>query len=746
MLSMRFVLTRLVGTILGVLTTETARRPAPPTEDDLKAVAARQRLLEVVEQLYNVGLAGERFQVLFAEVMDSVMADFVVAAYGGVWTASQNDHPFRGKKQLPGSSCIASLRDWVEDHYARLAVEVLGRIAPHHRGPPVTLADVKTYESVALGRLAALRISELFDIVLAWPSSRGALADLSAAVVSSPARRLHLTESFAAALQSRLLHPGRSTLDILQTYIAVIRTFHALDNSKVLLGRVVPGLQLYLCSREDAVRIVVTGLLASPEEIQAAKQARHQHQPAAETLPALMTPAAHSNPSPAPILDDAFEQATIRDAVPLDPPSSGDKLVELAVLLASGSESSGGATGEDDTDPLDWDDMSWVPDPIDAGANYRRPKGEDVIGTLISALGTPEGFIREFQTVVAERLLSEPSRQEFDQEARVLQLLKKRFGEASLQGCDVMLRDVRDSRRLDGVIVRRWGAPGPSRPRQTETPRRGAPGRDTDAEPQAAPGFHARILSRLFWPSLDCDHFVLPGPVAAQQRRYERGYEALKATRKLTWLDGLGQATVELALRDRVVEVQCKTYEAAVIYAFRDDDDQPSGDAPVQKTAAQLEEALQMDDDMLASALDFWVSKGVLRRCPGPEPAYAVVENLSEQPAAASASALDSSPSAPERQPASSSAAAADLPSTTAAVDSKEQARRQMYWQYVRGMLTNASASMPLAQVAMMLKMLVPADAGGFAWSNEELAEFLAEKVATGELDLVTGRYRLVKK
>lgn len=58
-------------------------------------------------------------------------------------------------------------------------------------------------------------------------------------------------------------------------------------------------------------------------------------------------------------------------------------------------------------------------------------------------------------------------------------------------------------------------------------------------------------------------------------------------------------------------------------------------------------------------------------------------------------------------------------------------------------MLTNASATMPLGQIAMMMKMLIQ---DGFPWSNEELQEFLAERVAEGEMEIVGGKYKLVKK
>ncbi|KAH8910447.1 hypothetical protein BR93DRAFT_923151 [Coniochaeta sp. PMI_546] len=760
MRSLRVVLIHLVGNTLGVPARRHGKnhhdtvttRPAPPTENDLNSLASRKRLLELLEPLCSVGLAGERFQILFAEVMDAMMSDFVKGAYAGIWAAPAEQHGLTRSTSITGlqatspassSPCISSLCNWIENHYARLAIEVLSRITDDSSQPPVTLSDVKTYQSLALGRLAALRIAELFDIVLAWPSSRGALDDLRAAI-TTPARRLQLTDSFAVTLQRRLLHPGRSTLEILQTYIAMIRTFHALDHSKVLLSRVSPSLQLYLCGREDAVRIVVTGLLASPEEIRAArleKQMREEkeglsrgrHAGTSQSGP-FMTPALpprrglrsrHGTPE--------VEEAGIREVPPVSGSTTGGthsaKLVELALLMTDPIQSRRAGGADEDAD-LDWNDMSWVPDPIDAGANYKRPRSEDVIGTLISALGSQDTFIREFQVIVAERLLSDQAR--FDQEVRVLNLLKKRFGEAALQNCDVMIRDIQDSRRLDGAIRKVQGVkdgessrpPPAATPTNPKTRSRAAPSSSSPSVSSEAP-YHARILSRLFWPNLDREHFLLPTPISEHQKQYEQGYEHLKASRKLTWLNQLGQATVELELQDRTVAVDCKTYEATVIYAF-----QSSDTTPARMTVSDLEEHLQMDDDLITSALSFWVSKGVLARR---GETYVVLETASGPDLGPTSSAPGSPGPAADAEPAA----------PAVVVDEKEAGRRAMYWQYIRGMLTNASATMPLGQMAMMMKMLI---ADGFPWSNEELQEFLGEKVADGELEIVVGKYRLVRK
>ena len=158
-----------------------------------------------------------------------------------------------------------------------------------------------------------------------------------------------------------------------------------------------------------------------------------------------------------------------------------------------------------------------------------------------------------------------------------------------------------------------------------------------------------------------------------------------------------------------------------------------------------LVDRLQMDDDLIVSALDFWVSKGALRR--SQNGIYAVVETLSPDddddgdPSAVAAEEEEQHQGGGGRGGgggASSSAAAA-----TVTMSEKEQSRRQMYWQYIRGMLTNASATMPLAQMAMMMKMLI---ADGFPWTNEELQDFLGEKVSDGELEVVGGKYRLPRK
>lgn len=681
-------------------------------------------LIALVQVLDEVGLAGERFQVLFAEIMDEKMTQYIHQSYASVWKSSPkpaNGGFSRGATKSTDAHCpsvsIAALNDWVENRFGRVALLVLSQVV---RGTPrpnsVSLADIQQWKEIAISRLAALRISELFDIVLQWPSSKGALDDLKASV-TSPQRRWELTTAFSAALQKRLLHPARSTLDILRFYVSMIRTFHALDHSKVLLSRVVPPLQLYLVQREDAVRMVVKGLLASPEEVEQAQKA----------------PSSSSN-------IDA-EGGNRR---------ASNKLVELAVLLNDPDQE---RRMDLDDEDLDWDDMDWVPDPVDAGVNYKRPRSEDVIGTLINTLGSEDVFIKEFQNIISEHLLS--TQTIFSQEQKLLDLLRRRFGEAAIQNCEVMIKDIYDSRKVDTQVRRVALGQNPQPTRGFGAPSTPSVftelGKQLDAEEQVEGQvpYHARILSRLYWPNIVQETFQLPSPVAETQKRYESGYENLKSARKLTWLQQLGQATVELELEDRTITVDCKTFEAAVIYAFQTDDEvREGGDVgPVRMSVQDLTEKLEMDEELVVQAVDFWLSQQVLIRYSTDPDTYTVLERK------------DSPPTRPELHPSMSAPAALEgeheLPGmppkpagvkragTTSAMDAKENERRAIYWQFIVGMLTNSMASMPLAQMAMMLRMVIP---DGLPWSDQELQEFLMEKVALGELEIVGGKYRLAKK
>ncbi|KAK6596661.1 anaphase-promoting complex subunit [Botrytis cinerea] len=606
--ALRTVLENYVSSILGLQ----GKKGSGIAPIDARTDKVCNEMLNLVESLHKVGLAGEKFEVIFAEIMNHSMTEYVNRGCKGLWSATEiNITPKMAKEGTP------YFHERHITYHRPIVLQIfVGGLEI------VAWSDMERWKEMSIGRLAALRTDELFDIVVNWPNSNGALHDLRT-TITTPQRRLHLTEAFAATLKERLLHPGASTLLILQTYISMIWSFHSLDHSKVLLDRV------------------------------------------------------------------AYPLQNIRDK-------------------------------KIDDEELDWHDMEWVPDPVDAGPGYKRSKSADIIGTLIGVFGSQDVFIKEFQNIISENLLKNDGA--YEKEIKVLELLKSRFGEAPLQSCEVMLKDILDSVRLDLAIHKTQDI--------SIAERKAMP------PPPTQPILHTKILSRLFWPPLQESTFTLPPQITNLQSDYSTAFSSLKPSRKLTWLPALGHTTVELELADRTVVEECTTWQATVISCFHSEtthhnpDDE---DLPAQKSIEELTSELEMDSVLILSALKFWVSKLVLQESPPKSQVYSVLETLNASDRARS-DALASAP------------VGADHGDDEGEGETEEKGiageNAKVYWQFVQSMLTNSSSQMGAPQIAMMLKMLI---AEGFPYSNEELLEWLGGKVEEGVLECVGGRYRLKK-
>ena len=66
--------------------------------------------------------------------------------------------------------------------------------------------------------------------------------------------------------------------------------------------------------------------------------------------------------------------------------------------------------------------------------------------------GSKDVFINEYRVILAERLLNIGSTYETETEEESLERFKLKFGELSMASCDVMLRDIQESRRVNRLI------------------------------------------------------------------------------------------------------------------------------------------------------------------------------------------------------------------------------------------------------------------------------------------------------
>ncbi|KAI4722726.1 hypothetical protein E4T48_00975 [Aureobasidium sp. EXF-10727] len=623
-------------------------------------------------------------------------------------------------------SVVDRLRQWIRHRF----VPAVGLSTPN---------ELTDWENTALERLAKQRIKNLLDYVKAWPHSTGAILDLRECMHSSEVKVLIAT-SFTRQLSRRMLHAGVTTSELLSIYINVIMAFKTLDPRGVLLDKVAVPLRAYLRHREDTVRIIAASFLADVGEGDD-----------------------HTNSSAEEICIDLAREINLSEGQALHVDHKG----------------------------LDWDDMEWMPDPIDAGPDYKKSKSEDVMSFMLTLFEQAD-FIKEVQSLLGERLLSvgyddtelekEVSIESemllrvvlylLDSQIRLVELFKTRFGADRLQSCEVMLRDIQDSRRINNTLRPKDDFPTAQEVHaaipdsgissqaligkfNTRVPRTDLAGHkfialiksvavaeqgsdilypspdlpmfESSVNAELSAAFHTQILSSFFWPSLREDEFAVPAPIFTLQKNFEHDFERIKNLRKLHWLSALGKATVELELEDRTVKLEgVQTWQASVIYAFQDDDQDDSNVTPASRTVQQLEESLQMDEVLVRNALAFWKGHQVLVE---DEPdVFTVLEKL---PTADKKAAVGNS--APIQ--------ADTVISAVKSQDAVLQDNKPMYEMFMMGMLTNGGA-MDAARITMMMKMVVP---GGYNFGEDETRWLLSGMEEQGKV-VASGSSYSVKK
>lgn len=216
----------------------------------------------------------------------------------------------------------------------------------------------------------------------------------------------------------------------------------------------------------------------------------------------------------------------------------------------------------------DYSDPNWDPEPIDAGPEFRTNKPSDVLSTLVSIYDSQDLFVKELQVLLAQRLLAIPissptTVERIDKERRNVEILKLRFGEAALGVCEVMLRDMSDSRRVDGLV---------------------------QALEESI--LHPTVISHHFWPPLASSGsssasaaasttgtIQMPGQLSTLQQTYAESFTKLKPDKKLKFLPHLGTLTLSLSFpptstnpEGKEMEVTVPPLEAAFIQLFSQKD------------------------------------------------------------------------------------------------------------------------------------------------------------------------------
>lgn len=549
------------------------------------------RTINLCKTLYNLGL-GPKLEPILSSSLVAGIEKHILHVYGDEWTVS----------------CLPTLSLWLKT--------CLPKIEQMFLHPP----SLDSLVAVGHRYVARLRTSQLFDITVDYPDSTAAIQDLRQCL-ESPHQRAQVVATFQNACQTRLLHAGANTVDVLSAYIHTTHTFLLLDSKGVLLEKVTRPIKRYLKERSDTVTSIVSGLLGNDNSD-------------------IKSLAEYLSKPPSTVLED-----------------------DLA-------------------------DPHWVPDPPDAPSDFRKGFA-DIVDDLIMLFDNREVFVREFVGIFADQMLQLRDYNVGEIQLRA-ELLKRRFGERTLQNLDVMVRDIQESKRVDtGVHAE-------------------------SIQGKAVYGtFHASILSKLCWPALKSEDFLLPSAIESQLLLYGSGFSKLKQRRKLNWLRSLGNVDVELELEDRTIALTVSPEMASFIYTFHD---------AVEHVLEHVQNQLQMSPEMARRCAAFWVKEGVLEE--KPEGVFRVLERKSEGQAVVVTDAFE--------------AAEAGQSAEDKAIESIRQ-----YWSYIHAMLTNRG-SLPAMQMHSFLKMLVPKETP-YTATQDELKQFLQAMVEEEKLEAVGPKYKLKK-
>ncbi|KAJ2787293.1 Anaphase-promoting complex subunit 2 [Coemansia interrupta] len=326
----------------------------------------------------------------------------------------------------------------------------------------------------------------------------------------------------------------------------------------------------------------------------------------------------------------------------------------------------------------------WRPRPRDAeGAGLAA--AADVAGQLLGVFDG-DAYVRAFDSMLASRLLRLAA---YDASAEVRQVERMGgyLGARMVERSRVMLRDIAESRRLDGQI--------------------------------SAERMHATVVSRQFWPPAAREpSWVPPAEMAQVAAQWAGAYEALRPARRLEWRHALGSVALAVEMLDGSVRhVRVRPVDAAVLVVV---------EGVGRVDAKGVAEALECHDvGWVRGRLRAWVARGVLR-----EPLAGVFEPVDCQAAehaevGEGAAGDVEADEQEEQEPEGGMAGVPDL---------------SVQYNYIVGMLTNIGP-LPLDRMHAMLAMFVPGD----TTTPEQLRAFLAVKLRDDEerLEMSGGMYRL---
>jgi len=187
-------------------------------------------------------------------------------------------------------------------------------------------------------------------------------------------------------------------------------------------------------------------------------------------------------------------------------------------------------------------------------------KVSDMVTWLVNLYGSQEAFINEYQNMLGEKLVGGKP-YNIDEEIKNLELLKARFGDNYLQNCQIILKDIKDSKRINNTIHKEYNKEFETMDIETLKKKN-----VSDKPFLTFDKLNAIFLSKGYWPiNYDYESFKMPPNLQVVFDQYSAKYSLTKAMRKLIWHHSLGWVDLELEFDNGSFNFKCLPTHAILI-------------------------------------------------------------------------------------------------------------------------------------------------------------------------------------
>jgi len=227
---------------------------------------------------------------------------------------------------------------------------------------------------------------------------------------------------------------------------------------------------------------------------------------------------------------------------------------------------------------------NWTPAAVDFDPNKLglMKMSKDIVSYLVNVFGSADTFVNEYRHLLANRLLTRTSDFfDIDQETRNLELLKLRFGQFTLKDCEVMVKDLSNSKRFNNGIHADI-----------------APLRETTVT----------IISKEYWPTVNMDQIRWPKGIEQRMVQISKEFETRKKPRTLRFYPQLGSVELEISLNNRDLKVDCSPFCASALLTLIEMDGNEE-----QVSLTELTKSLGAKSaQFVKSKMHYWVKRGLV--------------------------------------------------------------------------------------------------------------------------------------